>query len=86
MVGLGVQGDAPPDAIQPPLRDGIHLRWAFQRDLGFPWYGFYLFRRPSRRREEICLARATAGFKAGAWGAPTFAPLMGHSLTIPIWF
>ena len=61
MVGLGTLGDAPPNPVQPPLADGIHLRWAFERGLGFPWYGFYLFRRPS---QEIpvgrmpCLSRA----------------------------
>jgi hypothetical protein len=46
MIGLGTQRDVPTNAIQPPLVDGVHLRWAFRRDLGFPWYGFYLYRRP----------------------------------------
>ncbi len=27
------------------LVDGIYLRWAFTRAIGFPWYGYYLFRR-----------------------------------------
>jgi len=49
MVGLGVKGDRPPSALQPQLKDGIHLRWAFKRELGFPWYGYYLFRRDHRR-------------------------------------
>jgi hypothetical protein len=48
MVGLGVQEDEPPNQIQPPLKDGIHLRWAFKRVLGFPWHGYYLFRRNHR--------------------------------------
>src|ERR1700676_4653163 len=78
MVGLGVHNDAPPDAIQPRLPDGIHLRWAFQRDFGFPWYGFYLFRRPSGgRQEKNCLNRGTANLKAGAWGSPTLATAFG---------
>ncbi len=45
MIGLGVQKNSPPNTLQPPLMDGIHLRWAFKRELGFPWYGYYLFRR-----------------------------------------
>jgi hypothetical protein len=45
MVGLGSAKDTPPNSEQPPLIDGIHLRWAFKRELGFPWHGFYLFRR-----------------------------------------
>ena len=45
LVGLGSAKDTPPNAEQPPLIDGIHLRWAFKRELGFPWHGFYLFRR-----------------------------------------
>ena len=48
MVGLGVQGDSPPNELQPPLKDGVHLRWAFKRELGFPWHGYYLFRRNHR--------------------------------------
>jgi hypothetical protein len=45
ILGLSIRGDVPPNNIQPQLRDGIYLRWAFERDAGFPWYGFYLFRR-----------------------------------------
>lgn len=45
MVGLSVKDDKPPNSIQHRLMDGIHLRWAFKRDRGFPWYGYYLFRR-----------------------------------------
>jgi len=48
MLGLGVEGDSPPNEIQARLVDGIHLRWNMARGLGFPWYGFYLFRRPHR--------------------------------------
>jgi hypothetical protein len=28
------------------LRAGVHLRWSFRPELGFPRYGFHLFRRP----------------------------------------
>jgi hypothetical protein len=45
MVGLSIFVDTPPNPHQPRLVDGIHLRWAFKRDRGFPWYGYYLFRR-----------------------------------------
>ena len=45
MVGIGVRNDVPPNPEQPPLVEGIHLRYALDPELGFPWYGFYLFRR-----------------------------------------
>lgn len=51
MAGLGV-ADEKNDANRrlnppaPPLAPGVHLRWAFPPDRGFPWGGFYLFRRP----------------------------------------
>lgn len=45
MIALGVLGDRPPNNEQPRLVDGIHLRWAFKREKGFPRYGYYLFRR-----------------------------------------
>jgi hypothetical protein len=57
MVSLGVVGDTLPDLppVDPPLKleplkDGIHLRWLYI--LGFPWYGFYLFRRRSLEPRE----------------------------------
>ena len=52
MVALGIKGDDPPKPpeqaaqVQPPLKDGIHLRWSFCGERGFPWHGYYLFRRP----------------------------------------
>lgn len=58
MAGLGVNADLPAVPIQPPLADGMHLRWAFARELGFPWWGFHLYRRPSLRDDKrTCLAR-----------------------------
>lgn len=56
MIALGIEGDAPPVSIQPKLEDGIHLRWASRRDLSFPWYGYFLFRRLSQRKEWLCLS------------------------------
>ncbi|HEY3384744.1 MAG TPA: hypothetical protein VGK32_23530 [Vicinamibacterales bacterium] len=42
---LAIVKDQPANTLQPPLPDGIHLRWSFDRTAGFPWYGYYLFRR-----------------------------------------
>jgi len=54
MVGLGISGDnPPPNPAQPPLVDGIHLRWAFEASKGFPWHGFYLFRREHRPPADL---------------------------------
>jgi hypothetical protein len=65
MTGLGVAGDQPPDTYQAPLADGVHLRWGFRRELGFPWHGFHLFRRPSRPGNLLCLSAVTGGLKKG---------------------
>src|SRR2546425_8617408 len=67
MIGLGTLGDTPPNSLQPPLVDGIHLRWAFKRELGFPWYGFYLFRRPHRKVDHLCLSWLTEELSVGPW-------------------
>ncbi|HEU0138914.1 MAG TPA: hypothetical protein VFQ79_04355 [Bryobacteraceae bacterium] len=77
MVALGVRGDAPPVALQPPLVDGIHLRWAFRRENGFPWYGYYLFRRPHEFRGERCLAADLLGRAPGTDLGTTFAASLG---------
>lgn len=65
MMGLGVLGDAPPNAIQPPLRNGIHLRWAFSRTRGSPWHGFYLYRRAHLHGDPICLSREVGALAPG---------------------
>ena len=57
MVALSVLGDKPPNALQPTLADGIHLRWASSREVGFPWGGYYLFRR-EHKEESFNLHRA----------------------------
>jgi len=41
MVALGVESD-------PVLAPGVHLRWNFDPELGFPPLGFDVFRRPHR--------------------------------------
>jgi hypothetical protein len=56
MIGLGMEADAPAVPIQLPLADGVHLRWSFRRDLGFPWWGYFLFRRPSDEGRRVCLS------------------------------
>src|SRR5262245_28302835 len=67
MVALGVRGDVPPNALQPRLADGIHLRWSLRRDLGFPWYGFFLFRRPHRPGAPVCISQILSKLEAGSW-------------------
>ena len=71
MIALGARGDAPPVAQQPPLVDAIHLRWAFPRSRGFPWFGYYLFRRPHEMRGMRCLAARLHGRPAGNTGSAT---------------
>jgi hypothetical protein len=77
MVGLGILRDIPPINDQPPLVDGIHLRWAFPRARGFPWYGYYLFRRPHEFRGERCLERDLAGSAPGSDLGTSFSTALG---------
>jgi hypothetical protein len=65
MLILGVQGDQPPDAEQPALPNGIHCRWLFAPERGFPWHGFYLFRRESQPRQPLCLSPALRRLRPG---------------------
>src|SRR5690349_2385227 len=67
MVGLGISGDNPaPNPEQPPLPDGIHLRWAFEPSNGFPWHGFYLFRREYKPPVDLTSTKASLqGFPIG---------------------
>lgn len=67
MLALPVTNDRPPNKIQPKLIDGIHLRWAFKQDLGFPWSGFYLFRRGHIKGDPVCLSRATGNLTDGPY-------------------
>ena len=67
MIGLGVLGNQPVNSYQSPLADGIHLRWGFLRELGFPWHGFYLFRRPALPGRPLCLSSVIGGLKKGNW-------------------
>ncbi|HEY4575897.1 MAG TPA: hypothetical protein VIJ26_18095, partial [Thermoanaerobaculia bacterium] len=56
MLVLGIAGDHPPDAGQPALPDGIHCRWMFAPERGFPPFGFFLLRRESQPRQPRCLS------------------------------
>ena len=56
MLALGIDRDAPPLPEQPQLVDGVHLRWAFRRERGFPWHGYFLYRRTSEKTAPHCLA------------------------------
>ncbi|MEN3325389.1 MAG: hypothetical protein V7638_196 [Acidobacteriota bacterium] len=76
LVGLGSAKDTPPNSEQPPLIDGIHLRWAFKRELGFPWHGFYLFRRVHNPGTLTWLSQHTANLPPGPFG--------GNSLDTPL--
>jgi hypothetical protein len=78
VLALGAVGDNRPlPSLQPPLKEGIHLRWAFDPSLGFPWYGFYLFRRLSPTGgTATCASSQFGGLTAGA--QPSTA------LTIPL--
>jgi len=66
MYAVGVTGDAASDEIRHRLEDGVHLRWVFDKSLGFPQHGFHLFRRPSRTLAETkCLRPGIDGLPAG---------------------
>ncbi len=78
MVGLGILGDSPPNNMQPPLVDGIHLRWAFKQELGLPWYGYYLFRRLHRKGKPLCLSSVTTGLSAGPFSDKTLNTTYGE--------
>ena len=69
MVGLGSVGDMPPNDLQPRLPDGIHLRWASARELGFPWFGYFLFRRRHRSGKPVCVREALARMPSGSWSS-----------------
>ncbi|HWN43314.1 MAG TPA: fibronectin type III domain-containing protein [Thermoanaerobaculia bacterium] len=67
ILALGIRGDQPPpDSAQPPLPDGIHLRWLFEQGKGFPLHGFYLFRRENRPRGPVCLSPLLEGTRPGS--------------------
>ena len=39
-----------------PIEEGVHLRWGFEPELGFPAHGFQLYRRPALQKyKDICI-------------------------------
>ena len=58
MLALTVPEDIQPDSEQPGLvvKQGIHLRWGFKREFGFPLHGYYLFRRTHLSGIPLCLS------------------------------
>jgi hypothetical protein len=76
LVGHGSAKDVPPNSEQPPLVDGIHLRWAFKRELGFPWHGFYLFRRVHDPGTLSWLSQHIGKLPKGPWA--------GNSIDTPL--
>lgn len=62
MIALSVLEDRPLNSLQPALTDGIHLRWTSKREIGFPWAGYYLFRRKhvaqNHNQYRICLGKS----------------------------
>lgn len=78
VLAIGAVGDDRPlPSLQPPLKEGIHLRWAFDPSLGFPWYGFYLFRRLSP-------AGGTATCASSQFGGLTPGAQPSTALAIPL--
>ena len=69
LAALGVVKDRPPlGSRQPELTKGIHLRFAFAPERGFPWYGYYLFRRQHPKSEPQCLnSKFNREWKPGPW-------------------
>src|SRR5258708_26786021 len=68
MSGLGIAADTPPNTVQPALVGADHLRWAFGKSLGFPWYGFYLYRRPHLAGTAVCLSTGLGALALGPLG------------------
>jgi hypothetical protein len=78
MAGLGSAKDTPPNSEQPPLVDGIHLRWSFKRELGFPWHGFYLFRRVHDPGTLSWLSQHTGKLPKGPWSSNSLDMPLGR--------
>ncbi|HEY9037487.1 MAG TPA: hypothetical protein VIN05_00895 [Roseovarius sp.] len=68
MLTLGSLGDVAVNGLQHALPDGMHLRWSFRPEKGFPWYGYYLFRRPAQPKEKRrhCISRDLQQQRPGA--------------------
>ena len=69
MLAVSVSGDAPPNDLQPPLPDGIHLRWGSPREVAFPWYGYYLLRREHGSQDKVAIGADIGQLAIGAAGS-----------------
>jgi hypothetical protein len=79
LVGLGIVKDKPPNSIQSKLADGMHLRFSPARGRGFPWYGYYLFRRPHQQGNPLWLSSEfKPEWKAGPWPSSRVAISSGQ--------
>jgi hypothetical protein len=77
MLGLGVVGDVPAGLQPAPLPDGVHLRWASSPAIGFPWFGYYLFRREHHSGHATCFSQGLTGLSAGPFVSSQLATPMG---------
>lgn len=79
MLTLGTLGDTAVNGLQEELPDGIHLRWSFAPEKGFPWFGYYLFRRLSQDGEKArhCIGRDLGQRKSGMSSASGMALTFG---------
>jgi hypothetical protein len=77
MLALAIRDDQPIDPEQPPLIDGVHLRWMTLQELGFPWYGYYLFRRETNPRRKRCLGGAFAALQPRSGTSATLVTQVG---------
>ncbi|HEX5718724.1 MAG TPA: hypothetical protein VF179_21365, partial [Thermoanaerobaculia bacterium] len=66
LLALGILDDQSVDPERPALVKGTHLRWAPAQELGFPWHGFYLFRREHQPRILVCLSPHLEGLRTGS--------------------
>ncbi|HEV8239547.1 MAG TPA: hypothetical protein VGS57_09280 [Thermoanaerobaculia bacterium] len=82
MLVLGIQGDEPVDPAQPPLPEGNHLRWFPSQDRGFPWFGFYLFRRESRPSRPRCLSIELRRLRPGTYPGSRLDVALGRLISV----
>lgn len=79
MYAVGVTGDDASDDIRQQLVDGVHLRWVFDKSLGFPQHGFHLFRRPSQAQSAAgCLRPGIDGLAPGPLGKSILDTAVGQ--------
>ena len=83
MVALGSQGQAE-RWLGSPMEDGIHLRWTFRSELGHPFGGFRLSRRPHVPGTLIDVALPSV--QAAVIELPAVARRVTAEFAHPFWF